>query len=370
LRSRLKKIENKFRHDEGEIRAEMKGMTGTLLLPTTVVGSYPQPDWLIDRASLKKRVPARVRATDLWRIPEPWLEQAQDDATLLAIREMERAGVDIISDGEMRRESYSNRFANALGGVDCERLGAGLNRRGGPDIVPLVSGPIQRLGPVEVRDLEFLRANTERRVKITLPGPFTMARQAENAYYPDEETLAMAYAAAANEEIKDLFAAGADVVQLDEPYMDSFPEQARRYAVKAINRALEGVNGTTVVHICFGYGHYVKKKNAPYAFLRELVDCVADQISVEAAQPNLDLSILQELGSKTVMLGVLNLADETIETPALVAQRLRAALAVIPPERLIAAPDCGMKYLAREVAFGKLQAMVEGAQVVRKEIAG
>ncbi len=345
-------------------------MSATILLPTTVVGSYPQPDWLIDRTSLKKRVPARVRATDLWRIGEPWLEQAQDDATLLAIREMERAGVDIISDGEMRRESYSNRFANALGGVDRERLGAGLNRRGGPDIVPLVSGPIRRVAPVEVRDLTFLRANTERMVKITLPGPFTMTRQAENAYYADEEALAMAYAAAVNDEIKDLFAAGADVVQLDEPYMDSFPEQARRYAVKAINRALEGVSGTTVVHICFGYGHYVKKKSAPYAFLRELEDCSADQISIEAAQPKLDLSILKELPSKTIMVGVLNLGDETIETPELIAQRLRAALAVIPAERLVAAPDCGMKYLPREVAWAKLKAMVDGARIVRKELRG
>jgi 5-methyltetrahydropteroyltriglutamate--homocysteine methyltransferase len=270
----------------------------------------------------------------------------------------------------MRRESYSNRFANALGGIDRERLGAGLNRRGGPDIVPLVSGPIRRVEPVEVRDLTFLRANTERMVKITLPGPFTMTRQAQNAYYADEEALAMAYAAAVNDEIKDLFAAGADVVQLDEPYMDSFSEQARRYAVKAINRALESVSGTTVVHICFGYGHYVKKKSAPYAFLRELEDCTADQISIEAAQPRLDLSILKELPSKTIMVGVLNLGDETIEPPELIAQRLRAALAVIPAERLVVAPDCGMKYLPREVAWGKLKAMVEGARIVRQELRG
>ena len=345
-------------------------MNAKMLLPTTVVGSYPQPDWLIDRTSLKQRAPARVRATDLWRIPAEWREQAQDDATVLAIREMERAGVDIISDGEMRRESYSNRFANGLGGVDRERLGAGLNRRGGPDVVPLVSGPIHRVGPVEVRDLSFLRANTDRMVKITLPGPFTLTRQAENAHYPDEESLAMAYAAAVNGEIKDLFAAGADVVQLDEPYMDSFPEQARRYAVKAINRALEGVGGTTVVHICFGYGHYLKKKNSPYSFLCELEDCLADQVSLEAAQPNLDLSVLKELPSKTIMLGVLNLGDETVETPALVAERLRAALAALPAERLVVAPDCGMKYLSRAVAFGKLKAMVEGARLVRQELGG
>ncbi|MGH7838295.1 MAG: uroporphyrinogen decarboxylase family protein [Candidatus Binataceae bacterium] len=340
------------------------------LLPTTVVGSYPQPDWLVDRDNLKKRVPARVRATDLWRIAEPWLEQAQDDATILAIREMERAGVDIISDGEMRRESYSNRFANALGGVDRERLGHGVNRRGGPDVVPLVSGPIGREAPVEVRDLTFLRANTERQVKITLPGPFTLARQAENGFYSSEEALAMAYADAVNQEVKDLFAAGADIVQLDEPYMDSFPEQARGYAVKAINRALEGVAGTTVVHICFGYGHYLKKKNSPYAFLRELEGCVADQISIEAAQPRLDLAVLKHLPSKVMILGVLDLADPIVETAETVADRLRAALAIVPPERLIAAPDCGMKYLPREVAFGKLQALVAGARLVRNELGG
>ncbi|HLW69405.1 MAG TPA: cobalamin-independent methionine synthase II family protein [Candidatus Binataceae bacterium] len=345
-------------------------MSGAMLIPTTVVGSYPQPDWLVDRENLKKRVPARVRATELWRVPEPWLEQAQDDATLLAIREMERAGVDIISDGEMRRESYSNRFANALGGIDRERLGQGVNRRGGPDVVPLVSGPIRREAPVEVRDLSFLRANTDRQVKITLPGPFTMARQAENGFYPTEEALAMAYADAVNREVKDLFAAGADVVQLDEPYMDSFPDQARSYAVKAINRALEGVAGATVVHICFGYGHYVRKKNSPYAFLRELDGCVADQISIEAAQPQLDLAILKELPSKVIILGVLDLADRTVESAETVAQRLRTALAILPPERLIAAPDCGMKYLPREVAFGKLQAMVAGARIVREELQG
>src|SRR5271169_3004204 len=282
-------------------------MSEVMLLPTTVVGSYPQPDWLIDRENLAKRPPPRVRAREVWRIPQPWLEQAQDDATIVAIHEIESAGVDIISDGEMRRESYSNRLANALGGIDRERPGSAITRSGRTDVVPLVSGPIRRLAPVEVRDLAFLRAHTTRKVKITLPGPFTMTQQAENAHYPDQESLAMAYAAAVNEEIKDLFAAGADVVQLDEPYMDSFPEQARRYAVKAINRALAGVRGTTVVHICFGYGHYVKKKNSPYAFLRELEDCVADQVSIEAAQPRLDLAILKELPSKTIMVGVLNL---------------------------------------------------------------
>ncbi len=344
-------------------------MEQTKLISTTVVGSYPQPDWLIDRARLKKQVPARVRVSDLWRIPEPWLEQAQDDATVLAIREMERAGIDIVSDGEMRRESYSNRFANALGGIDRERLGAGFNRRGGPDVVPLVSGPIRRIAPVEVRDLEFLRANTDRQIKITLPGPFTMTRQAENAYYADEEALAMAYAEAVNLEIRDLFAAGADVVQLDEPYMDSFPEAARRYAVPAINRALQDIRGTTIVHLCFGYGHYIREKNSPYSFLSELDACAADQISIEAAQPKLDLAVLKELSSKTIVLGVLDLGDKhNVETLEVVAERLRAALKIIPPERLVAAPDCGMKYLAREAAFNKLCALAAGAQLVRAEL--
>lgn len=343
-------------------------MSETILLPTTVVGSYPQPDWLIDREDLKQRVPQRVRAKDLWRIPEPLLEQAQDDATIVAIREMEQAGIDIISDGEIRRESYSNRFSNGLGGVDQERLGQGLNRRGGPDVVPLVSGAIRRIEPVELRDLQFLRANTDRKIKITLPGPFTMTRQAENAHYPDEESLAMAFADAVNAEVKDLFAAGADVVQLDEPYMDSFPDAAKRYAVKAINRALQGVKGTTVVHLCFGYGHYVKKKHAPYSFLTELNDCIATQISIEAAQPDLDLAVLKALSTKTVMLGVLDLGTEVVETPAAVAKRLRAALKIVPPDRLVAAPDCGMKYLPRAVAFAKLKAMVEGARMVRAEL--
>ena len=342
--------------------------TRAQLLPTTVVGSYPQPEWLIDRESLAKRVPSRVRARELWQIPAELLEQAQDDATIVAIHEMELAGVDIISDGEIRRESYSNRFATALGGVDRERLGAGLNRRGGPDVVPLVNGPIRRIEPIEVRDLAFLRANTRKRIKITLPGPFTMTHQAQNAYYDGEEALAMDYAAAVNAEIKDLFAAGADVVQIDEPYMQAWPDKARRYAVKALNRALEGVTGATAVHLCFGYGHYLKKKTGGYLFLRELEDCAANQISIEAAQPKLDLSVLRDLTSKTIMLGVLDLGDMNIETAETVAGRIRAALEFVPPDRLVIAPDCGMKYLPRGVAFGKLRAMTEGARLVRDSL--
>lgn len=340
-----------------------------VVLPTTVVGSYPQPDWLVDRDNLRKRVPVRWRAQEMWRIPEQWLEQAQDDATIVAIDDMERAGIDIISDGEIRRESYSNRFANALGGVDQEHPGQGLNRRGKPDVVPLVSGPIRRLAPVEVRDLTFLREHTSRMVKLTLPGPFTMSQQAQNTYYADEEALAMDYAAAVNEEIKDLFAAGADVVQIDEPYMQAWPEKARKFGVRALNRALDGVNGTTAVHLCFGYGHYVKEKKEPgYAFLRELEECKTDQVSIETAQPKLDLAVLKELPSKTIMLGVLDLGDPAVESAETVANRIREALKFVPPSRLVVAPDCGMKYLARDVAFGKLKAMADGARLVRAEL--
>ena len=344
-------------------------MTQRMLLPTTVVGSYPQPDWLIDRDSLSKRPPPRVRAREVWRISEPWLEQAQDDATIVAIHEMELAGVDIISDGEIRRESYSNRLANALGGIDRERPGTAISRAGRPDVVPLVSGPIRRLAPVEVRDLAFLRAHTARKVTITLPGPFTMTQQAENAHYPDEAALAMAYAEAVNAEIKDLFAAGADVVQIDEPYMQARPDQARSYGVAALNRALEGVGGTTAVHLCFGYAYIMKDKPAGYSFLPELENCRADQISIEAAQPRLDLAILKELPSKTIILGVIDLDDPAVESADAVAERIRAALRFVPAERLVIAPDCGMKYLARDVAFGKLRAMVDGARMVRAELA-
>lgn len=343
-------------------------MSDRTLLPTTVVGSYPQPGWLIDRQSLTGKLPPRVRASELWRIPDPWLEEAQDDATVVAIHEMELAGVDIISDGEIRRESYSNRFANALGGVDRERLGSGLGRSGRPNVLPLISGPIRRLGPVEVRDLAFLRSRTARQVKITLPGPFTMSRQADNVYYPDEESLAMDYAAAVNEEIKDLFAAGADVVQLDEPYMEAQPDRARRYGVEALNRALDGVKGTTALHMCFGYAYVMKDKPSRYSFLPELEKCVVDQVSIEAAQPKLDLECLKDLPSKTIILGVLDLGDPNVETPAAVAGRIQAALKVVAPERLIIAPDCGMKYLPREVAFAKLRAMVDGARLVRSTL--
>ena len=340
-----------------------------MLLPTTLVGSYPQPDWLIDRAKLSKQVP-RVRAHDLWRVDPQRLEAAQDDATLLAIRDQERAGLDIITDGEQRRESYSNRFATALAGIDLDNPGKTPNRTGGFSTVPRVVGPIRRKHPVEVRDVEFLRANTDRTIKMTVPGPFTMSAQCQNDFYDDEERLALDYAAAVNAEIKDLFAAGADIVQIDEPWMQSRPEKARKYGVKALDRALAGIGGTTAVHICFGYAAVVKDKPSGYSFLAEFERSAVDQVSIEAAQPKLDLSVLQQLPSKTIILGVIDLSDLTVEAPETVASRIRKALPFAPADRIVVAPDCGLKYLPREVAFGKMRAMVEGAEIVRREITG
>jgi 5-methyltetrahydropteroyltriglutamate--homocysteine methyltransferase len=343
-------------------------MAGTLF-PTTVVGSYPQPDWLIDRAMLSKGVP-RVRMKAMWRIAEPWLEQAQDDATIVAIRDMERAGVDVITDGEVRRESYSNRFATALEGIDIDNPGLVKNRYGTVTPVPRVVAKIRRPGPIELRDMQFLRRHTNRLAKITLPGPFTMSQQALDEFYNDPEALAMDMAAAVNEEVHDLVKAGADVIQLDEPWVRNNPDMARRFAVKAINRALQGVKVSTVVHLCFGYAAVVpgSSKPAGYAFLPELADSVAGTISIESAQPKINLGVLKELAPKKVMLGVLDLSDPTIETPQQVAERIRQGLKHIPAERLIPAPDCGMKYLSREAAFGKLKAMVAGAAMVRKEL--
>jgi 5-methyltetrahydropteroyltriglutamate--homocysteine methyltransferase len=337
------------------------------LLATTVVGSYPQPDWLVDREKLLTRLPPRVRARDVWRVPEPFLEQAQDDATLVAIRDMERAGIDILTDGEIRRESYSNRFATALDGIDLDNPGHRASRSGRPDIVPRVVGPIRRRHPVEVRDVEFLRASTDRPIKITVPGPFTMTQQAVDDYYGDDARLAMDFAVALNAEIHDLVAAGADVIQVDEPYLQARAEQARRYAVDAINRALDGVRCTTVLHTCFGYGLVVKNKEigAGYPFLEELVETDVDQISIEAAQPDLDLSVLERLGNKTMVLGVIDLGSERVESDADVERRIRAALEHIAPERLVIAPDCGMKYLSRRSAFEKLVVMARAARTVR-----
>jgi 5-methyltetrahydropteroyltriglutamate--homocysteine methyltransferase len=339
-----------------------------VILETTVVGSYPQPNWLVDRAKLGSKVP-RVRQPDLWRVAPAFLEQAQDDATLLAIRDMERAGIDIITDGEMRRESYSNRFATALAGVDLENPGTTINRSGARSVVPRITGPIRRIAPVEVRDVQFLRKHTGRKIKITLPGPFTMTQQAQDDYYGDEEALAMAFAAAVNEEVRDLKAAGADVIQLDEPWLQARADRAARYGVKAINRALQGIEGTTVVHLCFGYAAAVKDKPSGYSFLPQLADTTASQISIEAAQPRLDLGVLKDLSGKSVMLGVIDLGSEEVETPQEVAKRIRAGLKVLPPDRLVVAPDCGMKYLPREVAFAKLRALVEGTTLVRRELA-
>ena len=339
-----------------------------MLLPTTLVGSYPQPVWLIDQAKLSKQVP-RVRAQDLWLVDQPRLEAAQDDATLLAIRDQEHAGLDIITDGEQRRESYSNRFATALAGIDLDNPGKTPNRTGGFSTVPRVVGPIRRKHPVEVRDVEFLRANTQRTIKMTVPGPFTMSAQCQDDFYGDEERLALDYAAAVNAEINDLFAAGADIVQIDEPWMQSRPEKARKYGLKALDRALAGVQGTTAVHICFGYAAVVKDKPSGYSFLAEFEDSAVDQVSIEAAQPKLDLSVLQQLPSKTIILGVIDLSDLTVETPETVAARIRKALPFASADRIVVAPDCGLKYLPREVAFGKTRAMVEGAGIVRRELA-
>ena len=339
------------------------------LLPTSLVGSYPQPDWLIDRAKLAGRFPPRVRAKELWRIEPAWLEEAQDDATLIAIREQERAGLDIITDGEMRRESYSNRFATALDGVDLDNPGEAFDRSGHPNPVPRVVGPIHRRHAVETRDVAFLRANTDRRIKITVPGPFTMAQQAQNDYYPSLQELALAYADAVNAEMKDLFAAGADIVQIDEPYMQARPDAAREYGLEALNRALDGVRGETALHICFGYAQLIHERPAGYSFLPELHACGVGQISIETAQSNLDTSVLESLRGKTIILGVLDLSTHEVETSETVAQRIRRALPHVDMDRVIVAPDCGLKYLPRDVAFGKMAAMVKGAAIVRREIA-
>ncbi|MGI6856026.1 uroporphyrinogen decarboxylase family protein [Mesorhizobium sp. 1B3] len=340
------------------------------LLPTSLVGSYAQPDWLIDRKKLAGRFPPRVRARELWLVAPEWLDEAQDDATLLAIRDQERAGLDIITDGEMRRESYSNRFATALDGVDIDNPGTALDRSGHPNPVPRVTGKVRRRHPVEVRDVQFLRAATDHRIKMTVPGPFTMSQQAQNDFYESEEALAMDYAAAVNEEIKDLFAAGADIVQIDEPYMQARPEKARAYGLKALNRALEGVEGETAVHICFGYAAIIHERPEGYSFLPELAGSTAKAVSIETAQSGLDCSVLAKLPDKTIILGVLDLSTHEVEAPETVAARIRRALPYVPLERIVVAPDCGLKYLPRDVAFGKMKAMAEGAAIVRAEHAG
>jgi 5-methyltetrahydropteroyltriglutamate--homocysteine methyltransferase len=337
-------------------------------LATTVIGSYPQPDWLIDREKLAGRLPPRVPAHELWRVDEPWLVEAQDDATRLAVLDMEEAGIDVVTDGEIRRESYSNYFANALEGLDLDEPGTALDRTGHPNPVPRVVGEIRRARPVQVRDTAFLRALTSRPIRVTVPGPFTMSQQAQNDHYPDLRSLALAYADAVNEELRDLVAAGADVVQIDEPYLQARPDDAREYALEAIERAFDGVGGTKALHTCFGYAAIVHEKPNGYPFLAELDSCPADEISIEAAQPRLDPSLLEQLPSKRVILGVLDLNDMEIEAAETVADRIRAALEHIDPERLMVGPDCGMKYLPREVARGKLQSLVEGAALVRTEL--
>ncbi len=341
-----------------------------MLFPTTIVGSFPQPDWLIDREKLAGRFPPRTRARELWRIPPQYLEQAQDDATLIAIRAQEEAGLDIVSDGEIRRESYSNRFATALEGVDLDNPGTALDRSGHPNPVPRIVGRIRRKHAVEVDDLKFLRANTDRMVKITVPGPFTMLQQAQNDYYKSEEEAAMDYAEAVNAEIRDLFAAGADVVQIDEPYMQARPEKARQYGLAALNRALEDITGTTAVHICFGYAAIIHARPSGYSFLPELAQCSCKQVSIETAQSQLDCSALQALDGKRVMVGCIDLSDPAVEAVDTIVQRIERALPYVKAENVILAPDCGMKYLPRETAVGKLRAMVEAAKVLRAKHGG
>jgi 5-methyltetrahydropteroyltriglutamate--homocysteine methyltransferase len=338
-----------------------------MLFPTTLVGSYPQPEWLIDRQKLAGRFPPRVRARELWRVPEPYLAEAQDDATVLAIRAQEQAGLDIITDGEIRRESYSNRFATALEGIDIDNPGTALDRSGHPNPVPRIVGRIRRKHPVELEDLRFLKRHTTRQAKITVPGPFTLSQQAQNDYYRSEEEAAMDYAAAVNEEIRDLFAAGADVVQIDEPYMQARPEKARQYGLRALNRALEGISGTTAVHICFGYAAIIHQRPSGYSFLPELAGSPVQQVSIETAQSKLDTAVLQKLPGKKIMVGCIDLSEMRVETPQQVADRIRRAIKYVKPEDVIVAPDCGMKYLPRDVAYGKMKAMVEGAKLLRAE---
>ena len=340
-----------------------------ILFPTTLVGSFPQPDWLIDREKLGGRFPPRVRALELWRIQEPWLGEAQDDATVVAIRSQEEAGLDIVTDGEIRRESYSNRFATTLEGIDIDNPGTALDRSGHPNPVPRIIGKIRRKHAVEVGDLQFLKVHTDRMVKITVPGPFTMTQQAQNDFYASDEEAAMDYAMAVNEEIRVLFAAGADIVQLDEPYMQARPEKAREYGLKALNTALDGIEGTTAVHICFGYAAIIHERPSGYSFLSELRDCTCNQVSVETAQPNLDCKVLADLSAKKVMVGCLDLSDMNVELPEAIISRVKKALEHLKPENVILAPDCGMKYLPRDVANGKLRAMVEAAKTLREEYA-
>ncbi len=338
------------------------------LFPTMLVGSYAQPEWLIDRARLAGRFPPRVRARELWRVDEPYLAEAHDDATLLAIRAQEDAGLDVITDGEMRRESYSNRFATALDGVDIDNPGTALDRSGHPNPVPRIVGAIRRNRPVEVDDVRFLRRHTDRPVKMTVPGPFTMTQQAQNDHYSDEASAAMAYAAAVNDEIRDLFDAGADMVQIDEPYLQARPAKAREYGVAALERALDGITGQTAVHICFGYAAIIHDRPSGYSFLPEMAACSCDAVSIETAQSQLDCSVLAELAGKKIILGVIDLGDHAVETAEVVVDRIRRALPYVPPEDVIVAPDCGMKYLPREVAFAKMRAMAEGARVLREEV--
>ncbi|HWG72000.1 MAG TPA: uroporphyrinogen decarboxylase family protein [Steroidobacteraceae bacterium] len=339
------------------------------MLPTTIVGSYPQPEWLIDRAKLAGRFPPRVRARELWRIAPEFLQEAQDDATIMAIKAQEDAGIDIVTDGEMRRESYSNRFATALEGVDIDNPGSALDRSGHPNPVPRVVGKIRRRHAVEVDDVLFLRRHTTRNIKISVPGPFTMAQQAQIDHYDGRRELAaMDYAAAVNEEIRDLLDAGADVVQIDEPYMQARPEEARAWGLAALNRALAGIRGMTAVHICFGYAAIIHSRPSGYSFLPELRDCTCGQVSVETAQSGLDCSVLAALSGKSIMLGVIDLSDMNVESPAVVAARIRRALPFVSPKDIIVCTDCGMKYLPRDVAFAKMQAMVEGARIVRQEL--
>jgi 5-methyltetrahydropteroyltriglutamate--homocysteine methyltransferase len=350
----------------------MAGVTGRVtelpLLPTSLVGSYPQPDWLIDRAKLAGRFPPRVRAKELWRVDPDLLAEAQDDATVLAIRAQERAGLDLVTDGEIRRESYSNHFATALEGVDIDNPGTALDRSGHPNPVPRVVGPVRRPHPVQVRDLQFLLAQTDRPVKMTVPGPFTMSQQAQVEYYADPADAAMDYAAAVNAEIKDLFAAGADLVQIDEPYMQARPDAARAYGVAALQRALEGVTGTTAVHICFGYAAIIHERPSGYSFLPELAEVPAQLVSIETAQSGLDLGVLRDLSDKTVMLGSIDLSTPEVESAETVAGRVRRAFEYLPPEQLVIAPDCGMKYLPRDSAEGKMRAMAGAAALLREEL--
>jgi 5-methyltetrahydropteroyltriglutamate--homocysteine methyltransferase len=338
------------------------------MLTTTIAGSLPKPSWLAK--------PGVLWAP--WSLSDASLAEGKRDAVRLALREQEEAGIDIVTDGEQSRQHFVHGFLEAIEGVDfTRRVTIGIRADRYKAEVPTVTSSIARRRPVHADEVKFARAHTTRKLKFTVPGPMTIVDTLADEFYRDRRRLAMEFARVINEEARELVALGLDVLQLDEPAFNVYMDDARSWGIEAIHRAIDGLSCKTAVHICYGYGikanvDWKSTLGAEWRQYEQTFPALAasriDQVSIECANSKVPLALLGLLRGKDVMVGVIDVATDAIETPAQVAATIRSVLPFVPPERLYPCTNCGMVPLGRDVAMDKLRALAAGAALVRGEL--